>query len=167
MATPWLEFTNCRIRFPRPSAGVVSLRTGPDVTTDLLAVEAVLWILTGANANQFTGTGADRSAMESMEQGFKGYVTRWAPVPSNEGWLNSGLAWDWDTSGKAPQRLFPSQEPLDAYLGPISMLPDPSEGQMGRIRLSLVGSDYGSGGIGELLIDEMGSKILGDWVTLN
>lgn len=162
MPTPWLEFSNCRILWKEPTAGVIDLRNGPAVATRDVAIEAAIKI-----SNEFDAP-ADRSraaadgvATSPLFQSYRGYLTRWVVVPNNATWLDIGTDWTWTSTGRRPARLRASELDYLAYLGPIGSLPATADGQFGQITFSLVGSHYGDGGIGALLLAEQGEELRG------
>lgn len=164
MPTPWLEFSNLRILWQQPTSGVVDLRNGPNVTTRDVVIEAAVKVGAEFQAPKFSSAGVkptDGTATAPLTQPYKGYLTRWAVVPDGATWLDIGTAWEWTDTGRRPARFRASQLDYKAFLGPIGSLPDVSDGQMLSITFASVGSSYGTGAIGALLLAEQGEELIG------
>jgi hypothetical protein len=166
MATPYADFPNARLLWKRPVSAFTSLRDGPAVATEDLVIEGYFLLdgSGGSAANRSTdgrSAGEEGSLMGMLEQPFKGWITRWALVPDGSDWLDLGSGWAWQDSGLRPDRLRPSMDPLTMLFGRLDALPDISRGQVGAATISQVGSVYGSGGVGQLLAEEVGDELRG------
>ena len=150
MATPFAEFANARIAWRKPTAPPTSLRGGtrPEATTTIV-LEAFLEPGDGTGGTASRGVpGGDTTLQFSGARSFTGYITRWATLPEDAGWLDAGTGWSWDDSGLRPDGLAASSVELQAALVDMGALPDLTRAVIGAMVLTQLGSQYGPGGIG-------------------
>lgn len=155
MATPFLEFANCRMRFPRRTSRIPNFRDGGRVAQEDVVMEVFAKLVFSA-AQGFQQAGA----MELKQQFLKGYICRWAVVPNGTDWLSLGTAWVWDESGQKPEGLASGQK-VETWFGDLSGLPARDGGEQGWTDLRSVILPFGIGGIGETIRETAGDRIDG------
>jgi len=164
MSTPYAEFANCRFLWMRPTSGPIDRRVGPGTQAEAVVIEAYLRINSAASTlGGNSRAEGPASSVVPMGQDYRGFITRHAVLPEGAAWLDDGLAWTWDSSGRAPAKLRATTLESQAYLGQLSSLPSTDNGQIGVLTTTLVGSAYGTGGVGELMIAEAGCEIRGQF----
>lgn len=158
MATPFLPFSNARLRFKRRTSRIPNFRDGGSVPEQTVVMEAFVKLVFSA-AQGFEQTGAT----EYKQQFMSGYITRYAAIPNGEDWLDAGANWNWDESGLKPDQLDSGQK-CETYIGNLKNLPNTAGGEMGLTDFRSVILPFGVGGIGEIIRGTAGDRIDGVYV---
>jgi len=153
MATPFLQFANCRMLFSRRTDRIPNFRDGGRVTTEMVVLEAF------AKLSQ-PGTTNEAGALELKQQSLDGYICRYAVVPSGTDWLGLGFGWEWDESGLKPEGLNSGQK-VETFIGDLKGLPATDGGEQGWTDLGSLLLPFGVGGIGQTLREVQGDRITG------
>lgn len=155
MGTPFLQFSNARLRFKRRTSRIPNFRDGGRVPEEDVVIEAFTKLVFSA-AQGFQQTGG----AEFKQQFLSGYITRYAVIPNGADWLDAGTNWTWDESGLKPDGL-DSGHKLDTWIGNLKNLPSTDGGERGLTDMRSVILPYGTGGIGEIIRGTAGDRIDG------
>jgi len=158
MATPFLQFANCRMLFTRRTDRIPNFRDGARVPTEMVVMEVFAKLSSMRNSNRTT----DAGALALKEQAFDGYICRYAVVPSGTDWLGLGFGWEWNESGLRPEGLMSGQK-VETFIGDLNGLPATDGGEQGWTDLETVLLPFGVGGIGSTLREVQGDRLTGTY----
>lgn len=155
MATPFLEFANCRMNYQRRTSRIPNFREGGRVPEETVVVECFAsLVFSAAQGYQQAG------AQELKQQFLKGYICRYAVIPAGTNWLDPGTNWSWNESGLKPDGL-QSGNKVRTWFGKLQNLPNIEHSEQGWTDLRSVILAHGVGGIGDIIRSVAGDRIDG------
>lgn len=138
MPTPFAQFASVRLIWVETTAKPADLRDGPRPgTSRSVVIEAYIEPTPAGPA------GTDAGGGEIGSQNLKGFITRWALLPSGANWLDAGAAWSWDDSGLRPAGLVAGTR-MEAVECDLAALPSPPTLRRGWLT---IGTLSGTGGV--------------------
>ena len=161
MASPLAGFSNARLLWPQPAAAPANFRQGPAaVSTTSVVIELFLGASDKARPTVNPPSDGRQTVVNPMERMVRGWVVRYATVPSGQDWLAAGSGWSWTATGLLPSSFAPSStQDLRCYWGPLP--PSLITGRLCILNVAQVGGDHGTGGIGAIIQAAAGDSLLG------
>ena len=161
MASPVASFANARLLWLQPSAAPANFRQGPAaVATTAMVVELFLSGTDQARSTVKPTSEGRQTVVNPQERSVRGWVVRYATVPTGQDWLSTGSGWSWTATARLPAGFDVSDtQDLRCYWGPLP--PSPTTGRLCVLNVHQVGGDHGTGGIGAIIQSAAGDQLLG------
>lgn len=161
MPSPLAGFSNARLLWPQPAAAPANFRQGPAaVSTTSVVIELFLGASDKARPVINPAVEGRQTVVNPLERNVRGWVVRYATVPSGQDWLAAGTAWTWTATGLLPPSFDASStQDLRCYWGPLP--PSLITGRLCILNVAQVGGDHGTGGIGAIIQAAAGDSLLG------
>lgn len=161
MASPLAGFSNARLLWPQPAAAPANFRQGPAaVSTTSVVIELFLSGNDKARPVINPAVEGRQTVVNPLERSVRGWVVRYATVPSGQDWLAAGTGWSWTATARLPASFdVSSTQDLRCYWGPLP--PSLITGRLCILNVAQVGGDHGTGGIGAIIQAAAGDSLLG------
>lgn len=161
MASPLANFSNARLLWPQPAAAPANFRQGPAaVATTPIAIELFLSGSDQARPTVNPAIEGRQTVVNPQERNVRGWVVRYATVPTGQDWLSAGSGWSWTATARLPAGFDVSDtQDLRCYWGPLP--PNTSIGRLCVLNIRQVGGDHGTGGIGAIIQAAAGDSLIG------